>query len=78
MSIRWKRAREGFVESRDGQWQISPLYWGCTRPQIYELRRDGKVVASLLRDSARGKDLADRAAQASGAHKRRSRLGSVS
>lgn len=44
--IRWKRADDGFVESRCGRWWITPLYCGCTRPQAYELRLDGKVVDS--------------------------------
>lgn len=49
MRVRWKRANDGFVESHDGEWAITPLYWGCTRPQRYELRRTAnysKVVGS--------------------------------
>jgi hypothetical protein len=37
--IRWKKANDGFVESHCGEWFITPLYCGCTRPQLYELRR---------------------------------------
>lgn len=57
--IRWKRANDGFVESHDGRWQISPLYMGCTRAQMYELRRDGKVVASYCATQREAKDLAE-------------------
>ena len=46
--IRWKRPADGFVESRDGRWRITPLYWGSTRPQMFELFRDGKRVASYF------------------------------
>lgn len=44
--VRWKPARDGFVESHDGRWQIYPMYWGCTRPQVYELRRDSSPKKS--------------------------------
>ena len=47
--VKWKRANDGFVESVDGQWAITPLYCGCTRPQMFELRRTSdytKVVGS--------------------------------
>jgi hypothetical protein len=57
--VRWRPARDGFVESHDGRWHISPLYWGCTRPQVYELRRDGKVVASYCATQREAKDLAE-------------------
>lgn len=46
--IRWKRPTEGFVESLDGRWRITPLYWGSTRPQMFELHRDGKRVATYF------------------------------
>jgi len=36
--IRWKRSSGDYVESHDGEWFITPLYCGCTRPQAYELR----------------------------------------
>ena len=44
--VRWKRAQDGFVESHDGHWRIVPLYCGCTRPQLFELFRDDKAVAT--------------------------------
>lgn len=37
--IRWKRSEEGFVESHDGEWQITPEYWSCVRPQAFTLWR---------------------------------------
>lgn len=37
MTIRWKRPNDGYVESHDGAWRITPLYCGCTRPQLYSL-----------------------------------------
>lgn len=46
----WKRATDGFVETYDGMWWITPIYGGLTRPERYELRRkttDGwRVVGS--------------------------------
>jgi hypothetical protein len=43
--IRWGRSEEGYVESKCGRFTISPLYWGHTRPQSYELRdtKTGRV-----------------------------------
>jgi hypothetical protein len=58
--IRWKRANDGFVESRDGRWRISPLYWGCTRPQMFELFRDGKSVATYCSTQREAKEAAER------------------
>jgi hypothetical protein len=62
--IRWKRSSDGFVESRDGRWRISPLYWGCTRPQMFELLRDGKRVASYCSTQREAKDSAERLSEA--------------
>lgn len=45
--IRWKRADDGFVESHDGEWFITPLYCGCTRPQAFELRHKDNYAKSL-------------------------------
>jgi hypothetical protein len=42
----WKRSRSGAVETVDGRWRIAPLYWGCTRPQLYELYDNGEVAAN--------------------------------
>jgi hypothetical protein len=57
--IRWKRSSDGFVESHDGAWRIVPLYCGCTRPQDYELRRLGEVVASMCGTQRGAKAAAD-------------------
>ena len=37
--IRWKRAKDDYVESYCGNWWVTPNYWGCTRPQSYTLMR---------------------------------------
>ena len=58
--IRWKRSSAGFVESRDGRWHIAPLYWGCTRPQMFELLRDGKRFESYCSTQREAKDAAAR------------------
>ena len=57
--IRWKRADDGFVESHDGRWRITPLYWGCTRPQVFELHCDGKCVASYCSTQREAKESAE-------------------
>jgi len=45
--IRWKRANDGYVESHDGEWFITPIYCGCTRPQAFELRHKDNYAKSL-------------------------------
>jgi len=45
--IRWKRANDGYVESHDGEWFITPIYSGCTRPQSYELRHKDNYAKGL-------------------------------
>jgi hypothetical protein len=45
--IRWKRANDGFVESHCGEWFITPLYCGCTRPQAFELRHKDNYAKAL-------------------------------
>jgi hypothetical protein len=47
VSIRWKRSSGDYVESHDGEWFITPLYCGCTRPQAYELRHNSEYTKSL-------------------------------
>lgn len=71
--IRWKPARDGFVESHDGRWRISPLYWGCTRPQVYELTYDGKAISSYNATQREAKDAAERHASEPQQKKRKSR-----
>jgi hypothetical protein len=60
--IRWKRANDDFVESHDGHWRITPLYWGCVSAQMYELWRDGKRVASHCSTQREAKEDAERLA----------------
>ncbi len=36
-SIRWNKSQEGYCESKDGRWSISPLPMGTTRAQGYRL-----------------------------------------
>lgn len=64
MTIRWKRANDGFVESHDGRWRIVPLYCGCTRPQAFELLRDDKSVSAYNSTQREAKDEADRLSEA--------------
>lgn len=49
-AVRWKRSTGDFVESHCGDWWITPIYGGLTRPERYELSvktADGwKVVGS--------------------------------
>ncbi len=59
MPIRWKRATGGFVLSRDGRWQIVPLYCGCTRPQLYDLLCDGHVVSGYHANQREAKESAE-------------------
>lgn len=47
MALRWRPARDGFVESHDGRWRIVPCYAGCTRAQDYELWHDGQRAGSM-------------------------------
>lgn len=63
MKVRWKQAVEGFVHSHCGRWRIVPLYCGCTRPQMYELLRDDKVVSGSCSTQREAKDEADRLAE---------------
>lgn len=37
MKVAWKRSSDGFCESADGKWHITPLYCGCVKPQFFEL-----------------------------------------
>jgi hypothetical protein len=42
-NIQWNRSEDGFVESKDGRFEIEPLFIGRTTPQEYVLflvRRD--------------------------------------
>jgi hypothetical protein len=43
--IRWKRSQDSFVDSQDGQWQITPIYWASAKPRWFKLTRvvNGKI-----------------------------------
>lgn len=42
--IRWKRSKDGYVDSHCGHWSIRPMYGGSTTPQWFDLHRDAKLV----------------------------------
>ena len=46
MRVRWQRADDGFVESHDGRWSITPVYGGLTRPESFVLHYNSAVVGS--------------------------------
>ena len=43
--IKWKRSQDSYVDSQDGLWQITPIYWGSVKPRWFKLTRtvDGKI-----------------------------------
>lgn len=57
--VKWRRSRgEGFVDSHDGRFAISPLYEGTTRPQCYQCRDQktnrvwsGQIISHLKWDA---------------------------
>lgn len=57
--VRWKRSDEGFVDSHCGRWHIKPLYFGCVKPQFYELYRDGQRQGVYYSTQADAKFRAD-------------------
>lgn len=57
--IRWKRSEDGFVESHDGEWQITPEYWSCVRPQAFTLHRNNKIVSRGCSTQKDAKQTAD-------------------
>jgi hypothetical protein len=52
MMVRWNRSDEGFATSKCGRYKIEPLYWGCVRPQSYQLVRvvtwDGRITSERI------------------------------
>ena len=58
--IRWKRSNDGFVESHDGHWRITPCHAGCVRPQDYQLWRGAVRVSSMLATQRDAKEEAAR------------------
>jgi hypothetical protein len=57
--IAWKRSNEGFVDSKDGKWSISPLYCGGTRPQFFELSYERRTITRLASSQRDAKDEAE-------------------
>lgn len=47
MTIKWKRSNDGFCDSKDGKWKITPLYMSCVNPQAFKLTYEGTVVDSM-------------------------------
>jgi hypothetical protein len=45
--VKWGRSEDGYVRSKCGRWQITPLFWGCVRPQQYQLKKDGELVGTF-------------------------------
>jgi hypothetical protein len=52
-AVRWRRSTGDFVESNCGEWSITPIYGGLTRPERYQLSHNAtgaiggwKVVGS--------------------------------
>ncbi len=35
--VYWGKSKDGHIESKCGEYTISPLYWGCCTAQGYEL-----------------------------------------
>lgn len=60
MAIHWKRSVEGFVESHDGRWRITPNYFSCVAAQSYRLHHDGKTVSHACQTQRDAKAEADR------------------
>jgi hypothetical protein len=46
-TIRWKRSTGDYVESHDGEWFITPIYAGRTRPDAYTLRHKDNYSKEL-------------------------------
>lgn len=59
MKVQWKQADDGFVESHCEDWRITPVYSGCTRPQYYELRFEGKLVDGCCATQREAKEIAE-------------------
>lgn len=59
-TIRWKQSRDGFVESHDGRWRITPLFCGSTRAQEFELSLDNKVIDRFCESQRDAKEAAER------------------
>lgn len=59
--IKWNRSDEGYVSSKNGDWEIFPIYIGRTEPQGYELYRGSeKISGRALYTQLDAKALANR------------------
>lgn len=45
--IKWKRSTGDYVDSHDGEWFITPIYAGRTRPDAYTLRHKDNYPKQL-------------------------------
>jgi hypothetical protein len=59
-NVKWGRANDGFVSSKDGRWRITPLYCGCVNPQFYELWFNDKLVSGSNSTQREAKEEAER------------------
>jgi len=60
MKIQWNRSEDGYVESKCGMWKITPLYWGCVRPQNYQLWLGSKKCGGFHETQTEAKKAAER------------------
>lgn len=60
MKIKWNRSSDGFCDSKDGKWKITPLYMSCVNPQAFKLEYEGKVVDSMASTQREAKESAER------------------
>lgn len=65
--VRWRRSIGDFVDSKDRRWKIEPLYCGRTRPEVYQLLLDGRVVAGNCATQREAKSEAERISERSAA-----------
>ena len=49
--IEWTRSDEGHIRSKDGEWEIFPLFIGRTTPQGYELYRGVEKITGRTFDT---------------------------
>lgn len=60
MTIKWNKSRDGYAESKCGDWRIVPLCCGTTVPQFYDLFFKGEKVSSLNETQREAKESAER------------------
>jgi hypothetical protein len=57
--IKWKRSSDGYVDSHDGVWRITPLFCGCVKPQMFDLYRNDQKVGWMLPTQKAAKEQAE-------------------